>query len=323
MLRSLGPALLALVALPATASAAEVTISCAPSCSVAAGTEVTFTAAASGAVRDLAWDLDEDGAYGAADGEPEGPRATQARRAFAGAGRFVVAVRARDPRGAASFARQLVTVADVAPPAPPSTPPTAPAVPLAPPVAGPATPRPPALHADDDGDRVLGARDVCPDSPAGRRPQVAGCSVLDALVAPRAVLGLLGGPDTKGLGGPDTAQSLRLGRLAGAKAPLRRLGRGLAGLRTATLALPGAPCEASSDAGAALRAAKGGLGGVDGALSRRTRALGRAWGKRVGGGDAGEGDGRLAGLLVKRERAHALLERATRLRKLLGAASVG
>ena len=103
------------------ASAAEVTIACAPSCSVTQGSEVQFSAAATGTVLDYAWDLDGDGLYGARDAEPEGPLATQARRTFPDVGRFLVAVRVRDPRGTTSFARQIVTVAG-GPGPPPRTP---------------------------------------------------------------------------------------------------------------------------------------------------------------------------------------------------------
>ena len=312
VLRTLLVTVALLGVLPGTASAAEVTISCAPACSVAQGSEVRFSAAVTGTALDYAWDLDGDGSYGARDAEPEGPLATQARRTFPGIGRFLVAVRVRDPRGTTSFARQIVTVAGV--PGPTADP----AVP--PPGIGPALPVPPAAGADDDGDRLPTALDACPDTPPAKLARVGGCSVLDALIAPRAVVGLLGGPDTKGLGGPDTFQRLGLRGLPGGKLPLRRLNLGIGGLRRAALALPAGPCGASADAGAALRIMKRGLGGLDGALKRRTRALGRAWGRKVGGGDAGVGDGRLAGLLLKRKRAGELAGDAVRLRALLAAA---
>ncbi len=298
--------------LPATASAAEVTIACSPACSVAQGSEVQFSAAVTGTVLDYAWDLDGDGSYGARDAEPEGPLVTQVRRAFPDGGRFLVAVRVRDPRGTTSFARQIVTVAGApGPTADPGVPP---------PGIGPALPVPPAAGADDDGDRLPTARDACPDTASGLPARVRGCSVLDALTAPRAVIGLLGGPDTKGLGGPDTFRGLGLRGLPGGKAPLRRLDRGITALRRAALALPGGPCGASADAGAALRTLQRGLGGLDGAVTRRTRAIGRAWGRKAGGGDAGVGDGQIAGLLAKRERAEDLAGDATRLRALLAAA---
>ena len=62
-----------------------------------------------------------------------------------------------------------------------------------------------------------------------------------------------------------------------------------------------------------------GLNGTDAALGRWSQALGKSWGRAVGGGDAGVGDGRLAGLLLKRERAHELASDAARLRALLAA----
>jgi peptidase M23-like protein len=307
-------AVLVLALIPGTALAAEVTIACAPACSVVQGTEVEFTATSTGPVLDYAWNLDEDGVYGARDGEPEGPSATRARRAFPTGGRFFVAVRVRDPRGTTSFARQIVTVAEAGPPGPTPNP----AVP--PPVIGAVLPVPPAVDADDDGDGLPAARDACPDSPPGLRARVGGCSVLDALTAPRAVIGMLGGPDTKGLGGPDTFQRLGLRGLPGGKAPLRRLDGAIAELRRAALALPSRPCGSSADAGDALRALRRGLGGIDGALARRTRKIGRAWGRKVGGGDSGVGDGQLAGVLLKRKHAHDLAGDATRLRALLTAA---
>ena len=198
-------------------------MSCAPSCTVTAGTEVAFTATTDGTVVGDAWDLDEDGNYGARDGEPEGPSANQVRRTFADTGRLLVAVRVRDPRGTLAFSRQLVTVGTAAePPAlPPGTPPLPGALPAPPGAAGLVFPAPPAAGADDDGDRVPASRDACPDSPAGRPARVGGCSVLDALIAPRAVIGLLGGPDT--------AERLGLRSLPGGKA---RCAASEAGLQT-------------------------------------------------------------------------------------------
>ena len=298
---------------PATAAGADVSIACAPACSVAQGAEVLFSAAATGTVRDYAWDLDGDGVYGARDGEPEGVNATQARRAFQEGGRFLVAVRVRDARGTPTFARLLVTVTGSPGSAPDPVP-----VPL--PGGGLSLPVPPASDADDDGDGLPTARDTCPDTPAGLPARVRGCSVLDALIAPRAVVGLLGGPDTKNLGGPDTFRRLGLRGLPGGKALLRRLDGGVSELRRAALALPAGPCGASADAGAGLGKIRRGVGGLDRALSRKTRAVGRSWGRKVGGGDAGVGDGQVAGLLVKRQRAHELAGEAARLRALLAAA---
>ena len=61
VLRTLLVTVALLGVLPATASAAEVTIACAPACSVVQGTEVEFSATVTGPVLDYAWDLDEDG----------------------------------------------------------------------------------------------------------------------------------------------------------------------------------------------------------------------------------------------------------------------
>ena len=268
--------------MPAAASA-DFTMSCAPSCTVTAGTEVAFTATTDGTVVGYAWDLDEDGNYGARDGEPEGPSANQVRRTFADTGRLLVAVRVRDPRGTLAFSRQLVTVGTAAePPAlPPGTPPLPGALPAPPGAAGLVFPAPPAAGADDDGDRVPTEPRRVSDSPAGRPARVGGCSVLDALIAPRAVIGLLGGPDDGGATG-NSLSSL-------AEGALRRLGGGIADLRAAALELPDAPCGASGEAGKALRDVRRGLNGTDAALARWSQAIG-SWGRAVGGGDAGVGD---------------------------------
>ena len=169
MFRSALLALFALALVPVSASAA-VSISCAPACTVTAGTEVTFSATPDGTVVAYAWDLDEDGIYGARDGEPEGPSANQVRRTFPDPGRFLVAVRVRDPRGTLAFSRQLVTVETAAEPPglPPGTPPLPGALPAPPGAAGLVFPAPPAVGADDDGDGSPAGRDLCPDSPAGR-----------------------------------------------------------------------------------------------------------------------------------------------------------
>jgi hypothetical protein len=102
VLRTLLVTVALLGVLPGTASAAEVTIACAPSCSVTQRSEVQFSAAATGTVLDYAWDLDGDGSYGARDAEPEGPLATQARRTFptsdASSWRSGSAIRAARPR---------------------------------------------------------------------------------------------------------------------------------------------------------------------------------------------------------------------------------
>jgi PKD repeat protein len=106
-------ALFGLFAVSASA-AIQAAFECSPSCTVSAGTTVSFTSTTTSSARitNYEWSLDGDRYFGAADDpdEPHGPTATMARRAFPDAGSYTVYLRATNAAGEQSTAERIVTV---------------------------------------------------------------------------------------------------------------------------------------------------------------------------------------------------------------------
>lgn len=285
----------------------QASFSCSPSCSVAPGVTVTFssTSTSSSAIRDYAWDLDGDGLYGAADtpAEPDGTGVTSTQRTFAQAGSYTVGLRVRNVEAESAFATAMITVT-----APPPEPPRFVPPPFVPPLAS----------ANEDGDATANASDVCPGTRAGARVLLRGCSLLDAIVSPAALIESVEDAvrkARKSLGAPTPLRRLT-------KRPRKLLGLGLKRLQVAGKRLPLSPCGGSGTAGLALRIASKGVKGIGRAVKKSQRAVvlkaSRAWRKRFGTeGDSDAFNARFHLLALKREFTKEALEELRAVRKLM------
>jgi PKD repeat protein len=289
------------------AAAIQASFDCSPSCAVPAGTSITFTSTSTSTttIRDYAWDLDGDGLYGSADtpAEPEGTDVTSAQRAFPQAGSFTVGLRVRNIARETSFATRTVSVSERMPPI--DEPPTVP------------SPFQPAQFLQP----LASADDLCPGTRPRARVLLRGCSLLDAIVSPAALIESVEnsiGKARKSLGAPRGLRRLT-------KRSRKLLGTGLKRLQLAGRRVSLAPCDGSQTAGLAVRSAAKGAKGVGNAVEKSQRDIvlqaSRAWRRRFPEkGDSDVFNARFHLLSLKREFTRDALADLRAVRRLMGAA---
>lgn len=293
--------------LVATAGAAvQAGFDCSPACGVSPGTTVTFgsTSTSSSPIRIYEWDLDGDGLHGVADDpdEPYGGDAQSAQRTFREAGSFRVGLRVTNRDGERSTTARTVTVG---PATPPGVEPLVPSLPTA----------------DEDGDGVSNAGDLCPRTAARLRTLSRGCSLVDAVVSPAALLDWAADSVAR------TRSELRVvkGVRRATRRQLKRLSLGLGLLSRAGARLADDPCLGSRTAGKGLRSARKGLTGISAAVRKKQKStvalIGRLHVKNPKAG--GDTDGlaeRFSTLAIKRAQAKETLRDLARVRRLFASA---
>ena len=307
-------------------AAIQASIECSPSCTVRPGTTVTLTAAvtSSAPIRNLEWDLDGDGLFGAADepDEPNGPSATSVERHFTGEGTFEVGLVVTN--GEAETARATKTVTVATPPPDPPPPPGPPPPPDPPPPIAPSDPppgaagvaalTPPLPSGDQDGDRVPNGDDLCPATSPETRAIGRGCSLIDVIVSPALLLEWAG----TSVGAADR----ELRSLAGLRRPLRRLKAAVSRLRLAGRQLAADPCRGSRAAAGAVESAATGLRHISKIVRVRQRSLVVQLGRLAPSrrGDTGALEARFDALAFKREQAGDAVADVRRVARLFATA---
>jgi murein DD-endopeptidase MepM/ murein hydrolase activator NlpD len=298
-----GSALLAASA----AGAIQASFDCSPSCAVPPGTSITFASnsTSTSAISDYAWDLDGDGLYGSADrpAEPEGTDVRRAQRTFPRAGSFTVGLRVRNIAREASFATRTVTVSAPMPPTGEQ--------PLGPSPFQPLQLLQPAASADD----------LCPGTQPRARVLLRGCSLLDAIVSPAALIESVGDSIGTARGSLGATRGLR--RLTNRSRNL--LGTGMKRLQLAGRRVSLAPCAGSQTAGLALRSATSGAEGIANAVEKTQRDIvlqaSRAWRRRFPEkGDSDAFHARFHLLSLKRQLTQDAVADLRAVRRLMGAA---
>lgn len=234
---------------------------------------VTFTSTSSpepgAGIAAYAWDLDGDSVFGEP-GEPSGPSADRAARAFP-AGDHVVRLRVTGTDGSEDVATRVVAVREPPPgeqpppggdpPPPGEGPPPAqePGLPFAPPAAG-----------DDDGDGVGDAADRCALTPRGFARVAYGCALFELMASPGIVVEPLAGAV-----GDARDEVRRLPLLRRASRHGVRLGRSLGAMRRAARRLPHDPCGARRAGRAAAAQARGAVAGITRVAGAGQTSVGR------------------------------------------------
>jgi murein DD-endopeptidase MepM/ murein hydrolase activator NlpD len=180
---------------------------------------------------------------------------------------------------------------------------------------------PPVLSANDDGDSVPNAGDLCPTTPAGFRAIEQGCSLVDFIVSPNLLL--------EGAKGTVGAALLQLrgphGLRRKTRPSQRLLTRGLSGLNGAAQGLALNPCLSSRKAKTAMQLATKGAGGIANLLTLAkgtvTNDASRFYRKRPkAGGDSDAFSVRFYGLAWERDNTREALGVLRRVQRLIGAA---
>jgi Peptidase family M23 len=296
------------------AAAIQASFNCVPSCEVPTGTTVTFASnsSSSSRIRNHQWDLDGDGLHGVADDpdEPYGPNAQRAQRAFPAAGEYQVGLRVTNADAEESTTTRIIRVGSVPRPSPEPEPEVE-VEPL----------RPPRPTADEDGDGVSNARDLCPRTAAGLRAVQRGCALLEAIVSPAALLA--SAAESVARTRAELRHPKRIRRAT--RGSLKRLNLGLGRLSVAGERLAGDPCLGSRVAGSALGSVRKGVTGVSTAVTRQQRSvvaqIGRMHLRRPKSGGDTEGlDISFSSLDFKRAQARETLRELARLRGLFASA---